>query len=130
VRAVAAAVPSPYFVLEKTRRGDRDVAISALPDPQRWIERTPVLVDDIISSAHTMSETGRKLTAAGFARPVCVGVHGVFAENAYEMLQKAGVGRVVTTNCIAHPSNDIDVSSLLIEPVQRLINVGRYQVEG
>ena len=121
VRAVADAVPCPYVVLEKIRRGDRDVTVAALPEVRRWADRTPVLVDDIISSAHTLSETVRQLRSAGFARPVCLGVHGVFAVGAYETLQEAGVARVVTTNAIAHASNDIDVSRLLVEPVQRLL---------
>lgn len=121
VRVVANAVPCPYVVLEKIRRGDRDVTVSAAPKMGSGPDRTPVLVDDIISSAHTMSETVRQLRSAGLARPVCVGVHGVFAAQAYETLQEAGAMRVVTTNSIAHASNDIDVSGLLVEPVQRFL---------
>lgn len=121
VRAVADAVPCPYVVLEKIRRGDRDVSVSAIPTVERWSDRTPVLVDDIISSARTMTETVQQLRSSGLASPVCVGVHGVFAPQAYEALQAAGAARVVTTNSIAHASNDIDVSRLLVEPVQRFL---------
>ena len=123
VRSVADAVPCPYVVLEKIRRGDRDVTVSKIPEIAQWANRTPVLVDDIISSAHTMSETVTQLRVAKLAPPVCIGVHGVFADQAYETLLAAGAGRIVTTNSIAHPSNEIDVSSLLVEPVQRLQNM-------
>lgn len=121
VRAVADAVPCPYVVLEKIRRGDRDVSVSAIPNIQQWFGRTPVLVDDIISSARTMTETVQQLRSSGIAPPVCVGVHGVFAAHAYETLQAAGAARVVTTNSIAHASNGIDVSSLLVEPARHFI---------
>lgn len=120
-RTVAEAVPCPYIVLEKTRRGDRDVVVSTIPNIERWADRTPVLIDDIISSARTMIETVRQWTGAGLPPPVCLAVHGVFALQAYEALKDAGAARIVTTNSIPHPSNDIDISRILIEPVRRLL---------
>jgi ribose-phosphate pyrophosphokinase len=120
VRAVATAVPCPHLVLTKIRRGDREVAVSAIPEIQSWTGRTPVLVDDIVSSARTMTETVRQWIEAGLSPPVCLAVHGVFAAKAYEALRAAGAARVVTTNSIPHPSNDIDISGLLVEPLQLL----------
>jgi len=122
VRAVAEAVPCPFVVLEKKRRGDRDVAVSAIPGMEGWADRTPVLVDDIISSAHTMIETVKQWAGAGLSAPVCLAVHGVFASGAYEALRLAGAAQIVTTNSIPHASNDIDISAVLVEPVQRLMN--------
>ena len=121
VRAVAGAVDCPYFVLKKIRRGDRTVVISAVHELHRWSDHTPVLVDDIISSAVTMSETLRQFAEARLPPPVCLGVHGVFASGAYEMLRAAGASRIVTTNSIEHVSNDIDVSAVLVAPVRRLL---------
>ena len=48
-----------------------------------------------------------------------MGVHGVFAPEALVALQQAGAGRVVTTNSIAHPSNEMDLSPLLAGAVTR-----------
>lgn len=127
VREVAEAVPCPFVVLEKTRRGDRDVEVSAIPDLDRWTGRTPVLIDDIISSAHTMIEAVRQLREwheAGRAAPVCLGVHGVFADAAYETLRLAGPARIVTTNSIPHPTNAIDLSAVLAAPVRRRVPGG------
>ncbi|HKS56484.1 MAG TPA: ribose-phosphate pyrophosphokinase [Steroidobacteraceae bacterium] len=127
VREVAEAVPCPFAVLEKTRRGDREVEVSAIPNLDQWAGRTPVFIDDIISSAHTMIEAVRQLRerhrAEGIA-PICVGVHGVFSETAYEMLRLAGPARIVTTNSIAHPTNAIDLSTLLAAPVRRRLSGG------
>ncbi len=119
VAAVAGAAGAPYVVLQKIRRGDREVEVS-VPDVERWRARTPVLVDDIISTARTMIETVGHLKRAGLAPPVCIGVHAVFAGTAYADLAAAGAGRIVTGNTIAHESNAIDVSGLLAEAVREL----------
>lgn len=120
VRAVAEAVPCPYVVLEKTRRGDRDVSVSPIQDPPELRGRTPVLVDDIVSSARTMIETVRQLHRTGRPAPVCLAVHGLFAPGAYESLREAGAARIVTTNSVPHPSNAIDLTPILTGPVSRL----------
>lgn len=121
VSAVAKDAGAPFLVLEKTRRGDRDVDVS-VPDVERWRGHTPVLVDDIISTARTMIETLGHLKAAGLAPPVCIGVHAVFADNAYAELRRAGAGRIVTTNSISHESNKIDITPLLAKGVQSVLN--------
>lgn len=122
VRAVAEAVPCPYVVLEKTRRGDRDVSVSPIRDLPELRGHTPVLVDDIVSSARTMIETLQQWTSAGLSPPVCLAVHGVFAPEAHEALKQAGAAQVVTTNSIPHASNQIDISAALVEPVRRLMS--------
>jgi ribose-phosphate pyrophosphokinase len=109
--AVAHSANAPHVVLDKQRRGDREVII-ALPDLSAVQGRTPVLVDDIVSSGRTMSEAARLLIEAGFARPVCVAVHAIFAEDALERL--AGrAAHIVTTDTIPHPTNAIGVAHLL-----------------
>ena len=118
VSEVAKAAGAPCVVLQKVRRGDRDVEVS-VPEVARWQERTPVLVDDIISTAQTMMETVRHLRRAGLAPPVCIGTHGIFSGTAYEDLIAAGASRIVTCNTISHSSNAIDVSGLLAEEIRR-----------
>lgn len=112
VADVAREAGSPWVVLRKERLGDRNVRIS-VPDLDDWLDRTPVLVDDIISTARTMIETAGHLVRAGLKAPVCVGVHAVLAGSAYADLRAAGAGRIVTCNTIPHESNAIDVSPLL-----------------
>jgi ribose-phosphate pyrophosphokinase len=115
VGEIAADCAAPLVVLEKRRLGDRTVQISA-PSLERWRGHTPVLVDDIISSARTMIETVSRVRP--FAEQiVCIGVHGIFAAAAHEDLMTAGA-RVITTNTIAHETNAIDVTSLLAEAIR------------
>lgn len=120
VTRVAELAQAPFVVLKKTRRGDRDVEIE-VPPLAPWIGFTPVLVDDIISTARTMIETIAHLTFAGYAAPVCVGVHGVFAGDAYHALKEAGAADIVTSNTVSHPSNRIDVTGLLAQHVRELL---------
>lgn len=106
---VAKSVGCPYTVLDKTRKGDRDVVVSA-PDTSTWKGGTPVLVDDITSTAQTMIAAVNRLKEAGLPAPVCVTVHPVFAGTAWDDLRAAGVERIVSCNTIAHPTNQIDLS--------------------
>jgi len=103
----------PYVVLQKVRTGDRNVEVS-VPHIEQYKNLTPVLVDDIISTARTMIETVQHLKKAGMKPPVCIGVHAVFSEKAYEDLIKSGVSQIVTCNTIIHPSNQIDVAEIII----------------
>lgn len=119
VAAVAQRAGAPHIVLEKVRRGDRNVEVS-VPEVERWRDRTPVLVDDIVSTGETMIETLSHLRRAGMAAPLCIAVHGLFAGGSDRALLSAGAARVVTTNTLPHASNAIDVSGLLAEGVTRL----------
>lgn len=109
---VATAAQCPYIILQKKRKGDREVEIS-VPDTDKYKNHTPVLVDDIISTAHTMIETVYQLRKAGMEDPVCIGVHAIFAGTAYTDLIAAGVSKIHTCTTIPHPTNTIDISPLL-----------------
>ncbi len=118
VTDVACRVGAPHVVLRKTRRGDRSVEIDTSM-LTKWKDKVPVIVDDIISSARTMAITVQRLRAEGYMRPVCVGVHGLFAGDAYSVLRNAGAARIVTTNAVSHETNAIDLSALIAEHVRK-----------
>ena len=119
VERIAADAVAPFVILEKHRRGDRQVELR-VPDVAGWRDHTPVLADDIISSGGTMIETITALRAQGLHPPVCVAVHAVFAHWAYWGLLGAGAARVVTTNTISHDSNVIDVGPAIAAAVRGL----------
>jgi ribose-phosphate pyrophosphokinase len=112
VARVAHDADAPYVILNKVRHGDRQVEVS-VPDVERWRDHTPVLVDDIVSTARTMLEALRHLTRVQMKRAVCIAVHGIFAHGAYKELLEAGAARVVTANTVLHESNAIDVTGLI-----------------
>lgn len=121
VSDIARRAGVPYQVLSKIRRGDRDVEVS-LPDIDAARGRTPVIVDDIVSSGRTAIETLGHLKRLGLPSAVFVAIHAVFAEDAYEQLLAAGAARVVSTDSISHPSNTISITALLAQASADLFN--------
>ena len=120
VSDVARRADAPFVVLTKTRRGDRDVKVS-VPEVDRWRSYTPVLVDDIVSTARTMIETVGHLRRSGLAAPVCVAVHAVFAQRAFEDLRAAGAADIVSCDTIEHPSNRIALAPAIAASVRELL---------
>lgn len=119
VADIARRVGLPWQVLKKRRLGDRDVEVS-LPDAASAQDHTPVIVDDIVSSGHTVIETLGHLRRLRLPAAVCVAIHAVFAEDAYARLLEAGAGRVVSTDSIPHPSNAMSVSGPLVDACAEL----------
>jgi ribose-phosphate pyrophosphokinase len=119
VADVAARVGVPHVVMTKERRGDRDVQVR-LPQGVPHEGRTPVLVDDIISSGHTMAAASHVLRGAGWGRPLCVGVHALMDAAALDMLHRAGIARVASCDTVPHPTNAIPVAALLAEGVRAI----------
>ena len=120
VSDVAERAGAPHIVLTKIRHGDRDVEVS-VPDVEKWQDHTPVLVDDIISTGHTMIETIEHLKKVNMKAPICIGIHGIFSDNAYEELKKAGAESIVTCNSIPHGSNQIDLSKLISGAIEKIM---------
>ena len=120
VADIAARSGMPWQVLAKERHGDYDVRVS-LPDPAAVSGRTPVLIDDIVSSGHTIQETLAHLRRLSLPPPLLVAIHPVFAGNAYARLQAAGLARIVSTDTIAHPSNAIALGADLAAAASTLM---------
>ena len=130
VEQIARVAGAPATVLRKTRRGDYDVSIAAdgidLPKGA-----TPVIVDDIASSARTMIEAVGIVRSAGAPAPVCVAVHAIFAGNSCAELQAAGAARIVSTNAVKHASNEIDLTPVLAPAVREAVETAsRRNVQG
>jgi ribose-phosphate pyrophosphokinase len=120
VADVAARLGVPRVSLVKTRRGDRDVTVSA-PDVRQCAGRTPVLLDDIVSTAGTMVAAVRGIRAGGLPAPVCVAVHAIFAGDALPELQRAGAARVVSTDTVVHATNAMSMAWPLAAAVRELL---------
>lgn len=111
VEHIAGLARARSTVFRKRRSGDFDVSIT--PEPIDLQDATPVIVDDIASSARTMIEALMQLRDSARPSTVCIAVHPIFAGDAYDRLVVAGPARVVSTNAIAHPTNAIDISAEL-----------------
>lgn len=118
VSEVARDAGAPYTVLVKSRLGDKNVKVS-IPHIQKYLEKyTPVIVDDIISTALTMIKTIEHLKEEGAKPPVCIGIHAVFSGDAYSLLKQAGTEKIVTCNTILHETNGIQLDAAIIKQIQ------------
>jgi ribose-phosphate pyrophosphokinase len=115
VKQIADRAAAPYAVLSKTRRGDYDVDVEGEVDVR---SRTPVLVDDVISSARTMAEAVKIVRRSSSTPPVCVSVHALFAGDALDVLQNAGISLICTTDTIEHVTNRVSVAHELARAIQ------------
>jgi ribose-phosphate pyrophosphokinase len=114
--AIAKKVGVNCTVLEKTRFSSRHVHVKM----KKKIDikgKNVVIVDDIISTGHTIMEAAKKARKLGAKSITAIGVHGLLIENGYKKLRKLDV-KVVTTNTVKHKSNKIDVSELLSEELK------------
>jgi len=118
VDEVAKLVSAPYAIIEKTRYGDREVSIS-MPDI-REKDKTPILLDDIISTGTSMLVVTQQLLTQGFNSPVCICVHALFDEKTVNNLLNAGVQKIVTCNTIHNTFGQIDIAYLIVEEILRL----------
>ena len=111
----------PHLVLNKIRHEDGHVEI-IWPDIKEIENKTPVLVDDIISSGETMLHAIHYLKRQGKKPPLCMAIHPLFAENSYQKILDAGVEDIVTCNSLPHPSNQIDLAPLIASTLKIIVN--------
>ena len=116
VADVAGLADAPWTVMNKQRRGEREVEVK-MANRGPWPERTPVLLDDIVSTGETMLAAIAALREAGLPPPVCLAVHALFDTDALWRLLEAGVPRVVTCDTIPHATNAIELAPLLAKAV-------------
>lgn len=119
VADVARRLDAPWTVMSKVRSGDRAVQVEMAAGVD-WSGRTPVLLDDIVSTGHTLMAAARALQRAGLRAPICVGVHALCDDEAVAGLREAGVERLASCDTVPHASNAISVVPLLAAALRTL----------
>lgn len=107
-----------HAVCRKVRHGDRAVAV-ALPDILLTGRRV-VLLDDVASTGHTVARAAQLLLAAGAASVDVAVTHALFSGDALQVMQDAGIGEVWSTDCVAHPSNAVSMTSTIAGALMQL----------
>lgn len=105
-------------VLKKTRFSSRKVQVK-MTKPIEIKGKNVVIVDDIISTGHTIIEAAKKAKKLKAKSITAICVHGLFVENAIQKLKRAGINKIISTNTIEHKTNKIDVSSLIIKELMK-----------
>ena len=116
VRAIAEPANLPWAVATKQRLGDREVHI-ALPE-QDYARHEVVLVDDMISTGHTLINVAQQLRQHGAKRIHCLVTHALFGDDTTRALQQAGIEQIWSSDSIPHPSNAVSLSDLLAAAAQ------------
>lgn len=73
-----------------------------------------VIVDDIVSTGHTIIETAKLLRKLGAKSIYCICVHGIFVNDALKKLRKNKI-KITSTNTIPNPVGKIDVSGIIAQ---------------
>lgn len=111
-QTIADALGLDMIVGEKVRRGDRDVSLS-LGDLASAKGRPAVLVDDMISSGHTLCEAAIQLLAAGASRVDAIVTHCLANPADLARLRAAGVSQVSSCDSIEGPTARAHLAPLL-----------------
>ncbi len=114
---IAKMVGCESTVLEKTRFSSRRVT-SKMIKPVDCAHKEAIIIDDIISTGNTMIQAAKEARKLKARKVIAIGVHGLFVEKGHERMQKY-FDSIMTTNCIEHTSNKIDVTSLLVEELRK-----------
>ncbi|MBT3836327.1 ribose-phosphate diphosphokinase [Candidatus Woesearchaeota archaeon] len=115
---IASHVGCDSTCLAKTRFSSRRVT-SKMTKNVEIKGKNVVIIDDIISTGHTIIEAAKKAKKKGAKSITAIGVHGLFAENAISKMKKY-VDWIYTTNTIEHKTSKIDVLPLVLKELKIL----------
>ena len=115
VRDAYGAGETDYF----EKRRDRDTgAVEVSPSDAPVADRDVVVVDDIIATGSTMSESVGVLNERGAARVVAACVHPMLAANAVTKLRAAGVDRIVGSDTIERGCSVVSAAPVLADALE------------
>lgn len=120
VLKIAKRVKCPVTILKKTRYSSRKVSVDIEDRKIDFRNKQVIIIDDIISTGHTMMEVIKFFRRNKVKKITCIGVHAMFAEHAYEKMKKAGASEIITCNTIPHKSNKIDMSRILGKEILKI----------
>jgi len=115
VRDAYGAGETDYF--EKHR--DRDTGeVEVSPSDAAVAGRDVVVVDDIVATGSTMSESVAVLNDRGAARVLAACVHPMLAANAVTKLRGAGVDRIVGSDTLERGCSVVSVAPVLADALE------------
>ena len=118
-KSVAEIIGAESRILEKKRYSSYHVEVR-LNKKINLDSKDVVIVDDIVSTGNTILETVKKLKKLGAEKIYCICVHGIFADDSLEKLQKAGI-KVISTNTIPSRVAKIDISNVFADSLRSTI---------
>ncbi|MDX1611566.1 MAG: ribose-phosphate diphosphokinase [Candidatus Thermoplasmatota archaeon] len=108
---VAELLDLPFDHLEKTRISSTEVRMA--PKKLDVNGLTAAIVDDIISTGGTMAMATGQLLEHGCQRVLVAATHGIFANEAEDRLDKAGVERILVTDTLPTERSEVTCAGAL-----------------
>ncbi len=114
-------------IIDKRRRSGKQVEAVNMVGEVR--DRTVLMIDDMISTAGTVTEAARVVMDRGAKRVIVGATHGVLVGLALERLAEAPIERIILTdsiplgarcNPIAHKLVELSVAPLIGEAIRRI----------
>jgi len=116
VAQAAAATGLDFTIASKTRHGDRNVDVELpLFDLQ---DRDVVIVDDIVSSAHTAIEAAKVAQKRGAKRVAIACTHALLAPGARELIKAQSIDAFWSCDSVLDSSNAISLASALASAIK------------
>lgn len=119
VQQVAQQCNATYSVATKKRYSDTKVDIQ-LPG-YNYKEQHVILIDDVISTGHTVAQTAIQLYKADAKQVDVIVTHALFTDKAVDILNKANIKNIWSTDSILHTTNHISLTQLLAETVKTIL---------
>lgn len=119
VQRVASISHSTYCVASKKRHSDTHVEIT-LPE-NSYLKQHIIIIDDVISSGHTIAETAKLLYRLGAIQVDVMTTHALFSEGAERLLNEANIKNIWSSDSISHNSNTITLTPLISSAVKTLL---------
>ncbi len=117
VSRVAARAQLKFSVCRKIRHGDRNVDIEL--GRADFYGQQVVLVDDMISTGHTLATAAEKLVTAGASGIHCLVTHALLDQTTETLLHKAKIENIWSTDSVSHHSNCISLTHLLATTLRK-----------
>lgn len=106
-----------HTVAQKTRRGDRSVAIE-FQNRADIAGRPALIVDDIVSSGGTIIACAKALIAAGATAIDAVVTHALFPEALCGEMASSGIRSIRSTYSVPHSTNAIVLDELFVDALK------------
>ena len=103
-------------VLRKRRYSSETVMID-IKEKYDLKKRGVIIVDDVISTGHTMIEVIKDVKKLGARKIYCVCTHGIFAQDSLKKIKKLGAV-VYTTNTVKNNASKVDITGLLAKEIR------------
>jgi len=111
---VARVLKKKVVILKKTRFDSEKVRLE-----KKELGKNIVVIDDIVSTGHTMEEVLKMAKNQGAKKITCIAIHGLLVKDADKRIRK--YAELITTNTVPNKYAKIDVSPIIIKEINSLV---------